>query len=120
MRPRVFVINATVSRKNGGFQMNRDYGDAERFGTVLHLTPPGTPPGDLTAQVPGMARTLADFTPDDYLVPCGHPALIGWACALAARASGGPLKLLVWHDQSASYYEMSTILWTEPEKRDAA
>lgn len=121
MKSRVFVVNETVrrNRATGSFERNRDFSSAASFGSLLHLTPPGTPPGDLSAQVAGMSRMLSDFGPDDYIIPVGHPALIGWACAVAARNAGGRLRLLIWHEQSASYFPAEATLWTtgkEPEK----
>lgn len=50
----------------------------------------------ITEAVSAIREGLTDYTRDDFLVPIGAPELIAAASAVAARRSGGHLKLLVW------------------------
>jgi hypothetical protein len=48
-------------------------------------------------------RTLAKFTPDDYLVVAGDMDLVIWASYLALSRTNGRLKLLKWNNRLRNY-----------------
>lgn len=43
-----------------------------------------------------ITQTLSKFSPDDYIIPVGHPIIIGWVCIAAARRIGRIPKMLHW------------------------
>ncbi len=54
-----------------------------------------------------LREKLRGITKDDWLLPVGHPALIGVACAKMAERTG-VIRLLIWDNQSAKYYPYET------------
>ena len=51
-----------------------------------------------------LAKGMADFSPDDYILAIGDPVAVGIAFTLAARLTGGRVTVLKWDRQSAEYY----------------
>jgi hypothetical protein len=117
---RVFVVNEPVIYRDGQPFRHLDLSDAERFGSILHLTPPGSALIDHQTTADGMVRGLADFTPDDYLLAIGNPAMIAWAAAIAARNCSGRLRVLMWRGRGddGRYHPTEVTLWTD-ERRAA-
>jgi hypothetical protein len=71
-------------------------GEAARYGELEFLLSPGAAPWTPSV-IPEMRQKLASYDADrDWLLLVGNPALIGYAVALASRASGGRLRLLQW------------------------
>lgn len=48
---------------------------------------------------------MSRFTENDWLIPMGHPALIGICAALAIRATGGTLRMLIWDGTGYNPFE---------------
>jgi hypothetical protein len=46
---------------------------------------------------------MASFTKDDWLVAVGDPSLIAAAACIAARKTGGVLRLLKWDRLTSDY-----------------
>lgn len=92
-RPRVFVVHEPIDRNAG---RTKNIQPAEKFGTLIHLVQAGPTPHNLMGVLPRMYDLLKDFTANDFILPIGHPILIGWACALASHQSGGFLSMLYW------------------------
>jgi hypothetical protein len=46
---------------------------------------------------------MKDFTEEDYIIAVGDPSLIAAAACIAARKTGGLLRILKWDRQSNSY-----------------
>ncbi len=104
---RVYVVNEPT-RKDGGKTM--DLSPAYEHGELVFLTPPGDPPMQLAAVVEAMKPFLKSFTSADYLLPVGHPMLIAAAGALAARASGGRFRMLLWRGSISRYMPVEVDL----------
>lgn len=49
-----------------------------------------------------LRERLRDITENDWIVPTGHPAIIGYACHLMADRTG-VIRLLVWDRQTERY-----------------
>lgn len=110
--PRVFVVNEVLRRNEQGDMVSvRDLSAAYKFGELVFLVS-GKPPLDPQPSIDTLTEKLADFTGNDYLLLIGHPALIGWAAAIAARKTGGKLNLLQWVDHMRDYVPMRATLWT--------
>lgn len=76
-----------------------EYGDLE----VL-VQRPGEPSLAPVPLVQELRHGLRNFGPDDYLLPTGSPAVIAAAAAIAARQSGGTLRVLLWDRHEKRYY----------------
>ena len=53
-----------------------------------------------------LRKGLRDYTPEDYLLLTGDPAIIGVACSLASEITNGKYKLLKWDRQERKYYSI--------------
>lgn len=110
---RVFIVNEPLRRTDEGtYVRHMDTSSASEFGEVVYLLPPGFPPNDPEGSLPALREKLADFSADDYLVMIGHPMLISWTAALAARAAGGKLKILQWNRNLQRYMAVPATIWT--------
>ena len=67
-------------------------------------------PGPLIIEI---KNSLKDFTPDDYLLLYGDPALIGVVCAVASDVTNGRFKLLKWDRIQASYFPIEINLFNK-------
>jgi|TARA_Y100000015_G_scaffold31421_1_gene30995 hypothetical protein len=65
-------------------------------------------PGPLIIEI---KRSLKNFTPDDYLLLYGDPALIGVVCAVASDVTNGRFKLLKWDRIQSSYFPIEINLF---------
>jgi len=114
-KPRVFVVNEPM-RWDGQRRCMvraRDITPAYEFGELIFLTPGGDPPINPQESIDQMTSNLSkfNFTEDDYLLPIGHPLLIAWAAAIAARMAGGKLKLLHWQSRTCTYAAVDAELY---------
>ena len=90
---RVFVVHEPLNKE---MEPTKDLRPAEVYGELTHCVPSGPTPHDLNSLLPSLRKTLADFTADDFILPIGHPILIGWVTAIAANNTGGKVSLLYW------------------------
>ena len=65
-------------------------------------------PGPLIFQ---LRKLLKDYTPDDYLLLVGDPAIIGVACSIVSDISNGKYKLIKWDRQERKYYPIEINLY---------
>jgi hypothetical protein len=79
-----------------------DLSPARKFGQ-LQVMLPSEPVGDAQPFVDTMREILVNFTPDDYLLPLGDPALMGAAVALAAIHGNGCVRVLRWDRYTRGY-----------------
>lgn len=87
-----------------------DVSPAERFGTIRFILTPRANMNRPEELVAKMDLILAGFNDEDYLLPIGNPALIGWAIAIAAAHNGGKVRLLVWSGKERDYAEVKAVL----------
>lgn len=106
-RPRVFVVNEPAKRDGS---KTIDLSPACEHGELVFLSPAGDVPMDLEPAVERMTRLLSTFTGHDFLLPVGHPMMIALAGAIAARASGGRLCMLIWKGGLGRYVPVSADL----------
>lgn len=78
-----------------------DVSDAKRYGELVYVFTKAVPLDP--SSVAKLDVVLSQYTTDDYLLLIGNPCLIGWATALAARASGGWVKMLQWSGKFGRY-----------------
>jgi hypothetical protein len=78
---------------------------ARRYGELIALVPGNLVVNlDSDSFVRDLAGKLSGFSPDDYLLCIGDATLIGIACAICDRATGGRFNLLKWDTQERDYY----------------
>ena len=65
-------------------------------------------PGPLIFQ---LRKLLKDYTPDDYLLLVGDPAIIGVACSIVSDITNGKYKLIKWDRQERKYYTIEINLY---------
>ena len=90
-------------RRTGQRRPKFDLTPAREYGELRYLLSPEASPSLPRSVIASLQYGLADFTERDYLLLLGNPCLIGWTVAVAAQKTGGPVKLLQWHNQSHSY-----------------
>lgn len=76
---------------------------AAAYGPVRFLLSPSAGPWNATSVLGDLARGLAGFTPQDYLLLIGNPVLIGLATAVAVQVTGGPVRFLQWSGKDGQY-----------------
>jgi len=81
------------------------------FGTIVTMLPSGGDPA-LAPQpmVNHLERKLKDFTAEDYLLPMGSPAAIAAAGYIAAKNSGGKVRVLIWDNKLRAYYVSELVM----------
>ena len=65
-------------------------------------------PGPLIFQ---LRKLLKDYTPDDYLLLVGDPAIIGVACSIVSDITNGKYKLIKCDRQERKYYPIEINLY---------
>ena len=87
---------------------------AQKFGTLKTLLPEHSQiilsPGPLIFK---LRKLLDKYTPDDYLLLTGDPAIIGVACSIVADKTGGKFNLLKWDRQEKTYYPIEINLYEQ-------
>lgn len=116
--PLVYVPHEPLRRdpETGEWGRAKDLTPALEYGELRFLLPAGRPPNDPALVVELLEAGLADFRPEDYLLPVGSPVVSAWAAAIAARRSGGTLRVLEWLTRSSAYRPHVARLWApQPE-----
>ena len=65
-----------------------------------------------------LRKGLRNYTPDDYLLLTGDPALIGVACSIVSDITNGKYKVLKWDKQERKYYPIEINLYEKGEIDD--
>ena len=58
-----------------------------------------------------LRKLLENYTPKDYLLLTGDPAIIGVACSIVADRTNGRFNLLKWDKQEKTYYPVEINLY---------
>ena len=58
-----------------------------------------------------LRQLLQNYTPNDYLLLTGDPAIIGVACSIASDITNGKYNLLKWDKQERRYYPVEIDLF---------
>jgi len=85
---------------------------ASKYGELVFLLPELSQiifsPGPLVFK---LRKLLKNYTPDDYLLLTGDPAIIGVACSIVSDITNGKYKLLKWDKQERQYYPIEINLY---------
>ena len=65
-----------------------------------------------------LRKGLKDYTPDDYLLLTGDPAIIGVACSIVSDITNGKYNVLKWDKQERKYYPIEINLYEKGEIDD--
>ena len=108
-RPLVYVIQELPGTKAGSPKIN--IMSASKHGEFKFLLPEFSQiifsPGPLIFK---LRNLLKDYTPHDYLLLTGDPAIIGVACSIVADTTNGKFNLLKWDKQDRMYYPIKINL----------
>ena len=112
--PIVYVIQEIAGTRDGKPKINI-LGAAE-YGTFKFLLPELSQmifsPGPLIFK---LRKGLRDYTPEDFLLLTGDPALIGVACSIVSDITNGKYQLLKWDKQERQYYPITINLHEKGE-----
>ena len=96
--PTVYVLQEIAGTRYGNPKINI-VGAAE-YGKIKFLLPELSQimwsPGPLIFE---LRKKLRNYTPDDYLLLVGDPAIIGVACSIVSDITNGKYKLIKWDKQ---------------------
>ena len=62
-----------------------------------------------------LRKGLRNYTPEDYLLLTGDPAIIGVACSIVSDITNGKYNLLKWDKQERRYYPIEINLYEKGE-----
>ena len=104
-KPTVFVIQEIPGTGEGRPKINI-MGAAE-FGTFKFILPELSQiifsPGPLIFK---LRKGLQNYSPRDFLLLTGDPAIIGVACSIASDITNGKYQVLKWDKQERKYYSI--------------
>ncbi len=108
-KPKVYVLQELPGTRAGSPKIN--IMSASKFGEFKFLLPEFSQiifsPGPLIFK---LRNLLKDYTPHDYLLLTGDPAIIGVACSIVADNTNGKFNLLKWDKQDRMYYPIKINL----------
>ena len=80
-----------------------DLTPAEAFGELIIILPNGVSRMQTAPLVTVIKEKMQDYRHEDWLLCVGDPSLIAAAACVAAKTTGGILRLLKWDKRLASY-----------------
>ena len=108
----VYVIQDIPGTKAGAPKINII--GATQFGQLKVLLPENSQIILSPTYVITTLRTLLkDYTPEDYLLLTGDPAIIGVACSIVSDITNGKYNLLKWDKQDRRYYPVEIDLYNK-------
>ncbi len=76
---------------------------AAKYGELVVLLPPNANRLHTAPLLAALKDGMENFTTEDYLICVGDPSLIAAAACVAARKTGGLLRLLKWDRMTSDY-----------------
>ena len=121
----VYVIQEIPGTQSGNPKIN--IMGASNYGEFKFLLPEFSQiifsPGPLIFK---LRKGLKNYTPEDYLLLTGDPAIIGVACSIVSDITNGKYNVLKWDKQERQYYpiqinlyergKIDDWLWKRPRK----
>jgi len=109
MESKVYVIQEISGTRYGAPKIN--IMGASKYGEFVFCLPEMSQiifsPGPLIFR---LRDKLKKYTPEDYLLLTGDPAIIGVACSIVSDITNGKYKLLKWDKQERKYYPIDINL----------
>ena len=114
MESKVYVIQEISGTRYGAPKIN--IMGASKYGEFVFCLPEMSQiifsPGPLIFR---LRDKLKKYTPEDYLLLTGDPAIIGVACSIVSDITNGKYKLLKWDKQERKYYPIEINLYERGE-----
>ena len=111
---KVYIIQELPGTRAGKPKFN--IMGAQKYGKLITLLPEFSQiilsPGPLIFK---LRKLLKDYTPEDYLLLTGDPAIIGIACSIVSELTNGKFNLLKWDRQEKVYYPLKINLYEKGE-----
>lgn len=76
---------------------------AKQYGEVVVMLPPNANRLHTAPLVSALKDQMEAYGEEDYLVAVGDPSILAAAACIAARKTGGTLRVLKWDRLSATY-----------------
>lgn len=83
---------------------------ARQYGEVVVMLPPNANRLHINPLVVALKEQMKTFTEEDYIVAVGDPSLIAAAACIAAKKTGGLLRMLKWDRQLSNYVPVEAEL----------
>ena len=113
-RPIVYVLQEIAGTRFNKPKINIT--GALEYGELKFLLPELSQlmwsPGPLIFE---LRKKLKNYTPEDYLLLVGDPAIIGVACSIVSDITNGKYNLLKWDKQERKYYPIEINLYEKGE-----
>ena len=114
---KVYVIQEIAGTKAGNPKINimgaSSYSSSGNFNFLLpEFSQIIFSPGPLVFK---LRKLLENYTPEDYLLLTGDPAIIGIACSIVSDITNGKFNLLKWDRQEKVYYPLKINLYEKGE-----
>ena len=114
---KVYVIQEIPGSKAGTPKINimgaASYATSNKFNFLLpEFSQMIFSPGPLIFK---LRKGLRNYTPEDYLLLTGDPAIIGVACSIVSDITNGKYKVLKWDKQERKYYPIEINLYEKGE-----
>ena len=111
----VYIIQEISGTRHGAPKIN--IMGAQKYGKFVFCLPEMSQiifsPGPLIFK---LRKVLKEYTPNDYLLLTGDPAIIGVACSIVSDITNGKYKLLKWDKQERKYYPIEINLHEKGNK----
>ena len=76
---------------------------AKKYGELVVMLPPNANRLHTEPLCEALRERMDNFTKDDYLIAIGDPSIIAASACIAARKTGGLLRLLKWDRLTSDY-----------------
>ena len=116
-RPIVYVLQEIAGTRLNNPKINIT--GALEYGELKFLLPELSQlmwsPGPLIFE---LRKKLKNYTPEDYLLLVGDPAIIGVACSIVSDITNGKYKFIKWDRQERRYYPIEINLYEKGKIND--
>ena len=116
-RPIVYVLQEIAGTRFNSPKINIT--GALEYGELKFLLPELSQlmwsPGPLIFE---LRKKLKNYTPEDYLLLVGDPAIIGVACSIVSDITNGKYKFIKWDRQERRYYPIEINLYEKGKIND--
>lgn len=111
--PKVYAVQIPKKRNHAGTLVQTfDISPAKKWGEVIELLgPTASPFGNNGPEISELQDGLFEFTENDWMLLIGNPCFIGAAVAIAAKRSGGKVKMLQWSSNDLEYRPVAFNLY---------
>ena len=116
-RPIVYVLQEIAGTRLNNPKINitgtLEYGELKFL--LPELSQLMWSPGPLIFE---LRKKLKNYTPEDYLLLVGDPAIIGVACSIVSDITNGKYKFIKWDRQERRYYPIEINLYEKGKIND--